>query len=97
MSMQRPYVASFLKLWLKYFSRILSFLVNSVISDFASRKVPLVDGQNVGPFSSTEISLSVRDRLERLMTLIAPALAFCVSRFLNPLQQIGEGQGVVLF
>ena len=47
--------ASFLKLQSKYFSRILSFLVNAEISAFASWNVPLVDGQKVVPFKSREI------------------------------------------
>ena len=68
-----------------------------LISDLASRKVPLVVGQKVGPLRSTAISLFVRFRLERLMTLIALASEFCVPRFLTPQHQVGEGQGAVFF
>ena len=89
--------ASFLKSLSKYFSRILSFLVKFVISDLASRKVPLVDGQNVGPLRSTAISLFVRFRRERLMTLIALASGFCVPRFLTPQLQVEVGQPAVSF
>ena len=67
----------------KYFSLILSFLVKSAISDFSSRKVPLVEGQKVGPFISREISSFVRVRWETLTTLIDPASEFVVSRFLT--------------
>ena len=55
-----------------------------MISDLASRKVPFVDGQNVEPLSISETSLSFMVRLEKLMILIVPALAFCVPRFLTP-------------
>ena len=68
-----------------------------MISDLASRKVPLVDGQNVGPFKITEASSCVRSRLERLMTLIALASGFCVPRFLTPQLQVEVGQPAVSF
>lgn len=57
------------KLESKYFSRTLSFLVNSAISALASRNVPFVVGQNVGPFSKRDTSPLFRCRRDRLMTL----------------------------
>ena len=52
------------------FSRNLSFRVNGASSDLEARNVPLVEGQNVVPFVTTDSSCLVKDREERLRTLI---------------------------
>ena len=85
--------ASFVKLELKYFSRIFIFLVNSAVSALASRKVPLVDGQKEGPFVSRELSPFAKCRLDMLMTLILSSLVMGVLRFLTVLVWLGKGQG----
>ena len=53
----------------KYFSRTLSFLVNSVSSALASRYVLAVEGQKDEPFNSSDVSPGIMCRLDRLMIL----------------------------